>query len=120
MQTYLAALTLLLSLQFSTSPSPLTLTPAVFVTSDTTRYISYRLYINNPDDSTAIITGIHISCGCVMATVQNNTANAVHPGEIYVAIDTKKLDSLQPVTIDIMTIPPQQSPLRAYVYKYTP
>ena len=55
-----------------------------------------------------------------MATVQKDKAGKDSPGEIYVAIDTEALDSLQPVTIDVQTYPRQKEVIRAYIYKYQP
>ena len=114
-------LTLLLNfwapVQTGGSTDSVWLSPTPYITKDTSHYVSYRLHINTSGDSSLTIQRIQPSCGCILASVQRSIATKEHPGEIYVAIDTEKLDSLQPVTIDIETIPPKPE-LRAYIFKY--
>jgi hypothetical protein len=93
------------------------LSPTPYITKDTSHYVSYRLHIYTSGDSSLTIHRIQPSCGCILASVQRSIATKDHPGEIYVAINTEKLDSLQPVTIDIETIPPKPE-LRAFIFKY--
>jgi hypothetical protein len=93
------------------------LSPTPYITKDTSHYVSYRLHIYTTGDSSLTIHRIQPSCGCILASVQRSIATKEQPGEIYVAINTEKLDSLQPVTIDIETIPPKPE-LRAYIFKY--
>jgi hypothetical protein len=73
------------------------------VVSNSTQYQSLRLHLINETDSIVTINSVHPSCGCVLATVQKSIASKDSDGEIYVAVTTSKVDSLQPITIDVMT-----------------
>lgn len=112
-------LKMLLQVLLITAPDAPRLEPVSYVTLDTSKYISYRLYVMSID-TTLEIHSITPSCGCVLASVQKSKVRTGQPAEIYVAINTEQLDSLQPVTIDIQTEPAVVPPLRAYVYKFSP
>jgi hypothetical protein len=108
---------LLCQLLLSVQPANPVLVPATYVTLDTSEYVSYRLYVKS-SDTNLTIQSLAPSCGCVLASVQRSKVTADRPAEVYVAINTKELDSLQPVTIDIHTVPKSNPPLKAFIYKY--
>ncbi len=78
-------------------------------------YVSFRLKVINPTDTLAIIERVQPSCGCVLATVQRSFSTSIIPGEIYIAVTTEKMDTLQPVTVDVYTNQNRIIPLRLYI-----
>jgi hypothetical protein len=95
------------------------LSDTTFWVSDTSDYTSLRLHVINPGDSLVVIERVQPSCGCVLATTQRNLATRQTPGDIYVAVTTHKLDSLQPITVDVYTNRNRTQPLRLYI-RYLP
>lgn len=87
---------------------------------DTGRYASLRVDVINPGDSLVFIESIEPSCGCILATVQRSLAVRGRPGTIYVALNMERMDTLQPVTIDIITNRTRTPPLRVTIRKKSP
>jgi len=79
------------------------LEPESVIIADTTRYASLHVRLINETDSAVFIERLHPSCGCVLASVQRNKATKEHPGDIYVSVSLEKMDTLQPVVIDVFT-----------------
>jgi len=86
---------------------------------DSTRYQAFRVNLINTGDSAVYIDRVHPSCGCVLASVQRNRATKEKPGEIYVAVTTAEMDTLQPITVDVFTRNTPDAPLRLYIRKKT-
>jgi hypothetical protein len=80
-----------------------------------TTYEDFRLRIFNNGDQPVTIDKALPSCGCVLVTIQKNRATRSHPGEIYIAIVSKTVDPLQPVTVDIYTSENPHTPKRVYI-----
>lgn len=80
-----------------------------------TTYEDFRLRIFNHGDQPVVVEKVIPSCGCVLATIQQNRASIEKPGEIYVAIVSQKVDSLQPITIDVYTSENKSTPKRVYI-----
>jgi hypothetical protein len=109
-----AAILLLLSLRTLTGDT-VRLDRTEYIAGDTARYESFRLHLLNPTDSLVVIDCVETSCGCILATLQNRFATREHPGDVYVALTVAKLDSLQPVTVDVYTNATGAKPLRLYI-----
>jgi hypothetical protein len=122
MQTLLATILLLLTQATTYQPQDTTI-PYLDIkermVSDTAAYDTFRLHVINPGDSLVVLEQVVPSCGCVLATIQHNLATKGHPGEIYVAVTTSRLDSLQPITIDVVTNQTRTLPLRLTIRKQT-
>jgi hypothetical protein len=80
-----------------------------------TTYESFNVRIQVRGNDTITIDRAVPSCGCVMATIQKNRATKQRPGEVYVAITSRNVDPLQPVTIDIYTSDNRSVPKRVYI-----
>lgn len=80
-----------------------------------TTYEDFRLKVYNTQTDPVTIERVDPSCGCVLATIQKNRATIEQPGEIYVAIVSHKVDSLQPITIDVYTSESRSIPKRLYI-----
>ena len=90
-----------------------------YLVSDTAKYASFHVKLINDDDSLTVIESIQPSCGCVLATVQRSLATAKKPGDIYVAVNTERMDTLQPVVIDVITNRNRNHPLQIAIRKET-
>lgn len=84
-------------------PAAIRLEPESVVVTDTARYVSLHVRLVNETDSAVFIEKLHPSCGCVLASVQKNKATKEHPGDIYVSVSLERMDTLQPVVIDVFT-----------------
>lgn len=80
-----------------------------------TTYEEFRLRVFNSNKEPVIIEKVTPSCGCVLTTIQKNRATTERPGEIYVAVVSQKVDSLQPITIDVYTSESNRTPKRVYI-----
>lgn len=88
-----------------------------YVVADTSRYASFWLYLINLTDTVRFIDRVQVSCGCTMATLQNAVATRAKPGSVYVGVIVDKLDTLQPVAVDVFLKDQPNTPLRCYVRK---
>jgi|GEM_PF-2568467 len=111
-------LTLKLLLQTGTQLPHLSVSE--YIVGDTAKYESFHLKVINDDDSLTVIEGIQPSCGCVLATVQRSLATARQPGDIYIAVNTERMDTLQPVVIDVYTNRNREHPLQLSIRKAAP
>lgn len=84
-------------------PAAIRLEPESVIVTDTARYVSLHVQLINDTDSAVFIKNLHPSCGCVLANVQRSKATKEHPGDIYVSVSTERMDTLQPVVIDVFT-----------------
>ncbi|MCE7933457.1 MAG: DUF1573 domain-containing protein [Chlorobi bacterium CHB2] len=84
-------------------PSAIRLYPETVIIADTARYASLHVQLINETDSAIFIESLHPSCGCVLASVQKNRATKEHPGDIYVSVSLERMDTLQPVVVDVFT-----------------
>jgi hypothetical protein len=112
---YLLKAALLLILSMKSLGGGVRLDRTEYVTGDTARYESFRLHLINPTDSLVVIDRVESSCGCILATLQNRFATRETPGNVYVALTVDKLDTDQPVTIDVYSSATGSAPLRLYV-----
>jgi len=93
------------------------LQPAVRIVTDSAEYESFRVSVINPTDSGVVIESLEPSCGCILATIQRSRATREKPGDIYVAVTTSRMDTLQPMTIDVITNRTREHPLRLTIWK---
>lgn len=84
-------------------PAIIRLEPESLIITDTARYVSLHVRLINETDSAITIEKLHPSCGCVLANVQRSKATKEQPGDIYVSVSTERMDTLQPVVIDVFT-----------------
>ncbi len=96
---------------------PLHLDKTEYIVSDSAKYMNFHLYLHNESDSAVFITRVDPSCGCVLASVQRNRAMRDKPGDVYVAVTTGLMDTLQPITVDVYTTKDPSSPLRLFIRK---
>lgn len=93
------------------------LDPAEVVVTDSSAYASFHVKVINPGDSLVAIESIQPSCGCLLATIQNSNSTRQRPADIYVAVTTARMDTLQPITIDVFTNRTGSTPLRLTIRK---
>ena len=82
---------------------PVRLEPETIVVPDTAQYVSLHVRLINETDSALYIEKLYPSCGCVLANVQRNKASKDRPGDIYVSVSLERMDTLQPVVVDVFT-----------------
>lgn len=115
----LVASIFLTSLSMQAQPMP-RLSITDYVVSDTSKYESFRLKVINESDSIVVITRAQPSCGCILVTVQRTLCLRNEPGDIYVAVTSSKVSSLQPITVDVYTNRNPDVPLRLSIRKADP
>ncbi len=98
-------------------PQRIHLEPAEYTFMDTATYIGFHVKLVNPGDTAVFIERVHPSCGCVGASVQSNRAVAGKPGDLYVSLVPKRMDTLQPVTVDVYLNRNPDAPLRLTIWK---
>ena len=94
---------------------PVALDYSEYWVSPRTTYEDFRLRVFNNGTEPVVIEKVVPSCGCILTTIQSNRATRERPGEIYVAIISQKVDSLQPITVDVYTSESNTTPKRVYI-----
>jgi uncharacterized protein DUF1573 len=114
---FLLTLKMLLPQAFQTIlPSPRLSITEYFV-GDTAKYENFHLKVINDGDSLVVIESVQPSCGCILTTLQRGTVTKGHDGDIYVAITTARVDTLQPIVVDVFTNKNRKEPLRLFIRK---
>ncbi|MDB5034242.1 MAG: hypothetical protein JWQ98_1483 [Chlorobi bacterium] len=116
----LLALNSLLPQAIQTRLPPLRLNITEYFVGDTAKYESFHLKVINDGDSLAVIESVQPSCGCILTTLQRGTVTRGHDGDIYVAITTARIDTLQPIIVDVYTNQNRKEPLRLFIRKRSP
>jgi hypothetical protein len=119
MYSFIATVLLALGGFVQTTPQLPHLDIKEYVVGDTAKYESFHVKLINDDDSLTVIESIQPSCGCVLATVQRTVATKKKPGDIYVAVNTERMDTLQPVVIEVVTNRNRNHPLEISIRKGT-
>ncbi|MEP7217527.1 MAG: DUF1573 domain-containing protein [Bacteroidota bacterium] len=97
-------------------PSPRLNITEYFV-GDTAKYESFHLKVVNDGDSLVVIESVQPSCGCILTTLQRSNAVKGHDGDIYVAVTTSRIDTLQPIIVDVYTNRNRKEPLQLFIRK---